>query len=125
MEVAEGNLLSIVDRRIDVIYQVVNLLIERPYPFGDIQIAFQRRRLMDTAHPRQLFDKLRAFLGRNKLGGLHSVNQQLQFWQRKQMTTQGIAVLTAAFLLNVDPNVTELLNIAWNGLAVAGDAACF
>ena len=39
------------------------------------------------------------------------------------MTTQGIAVFTAAFLLNVDPNVTELLNITWNGLAVAGDGA--
>ena len=40
MEVAKLNLFSMVDGRIDVIYQIVYLLIERLDPFGDIQIAF-------------------------------------------------------------------------------------
>lgn len=40
MEIPERNLLSVVDRSIDVIHQVVDLLIERLHAFRDIQIAF-------------------------------------------------------------------------------------
>ena len=43
VKVPERNLLPAVDCRIDIIYQIVNLLVQRFYSLGNIQIAFQLR----------------------------------------------------------------------------------
>jgi len=83
VKVPERNLLPSVDCRIDIIYQIVNLLVQRFYSLGNIQIAFQLRRLMDAGHLRQLFDQLRAFLYRDEFGRFHRINQQFQLRQSK------------------------------------------
>ena len=75
VKIQERNLFALIECRIYIIYQIVNLLIHRFDTLGNIDIPFQSFRLIHACHLRQLIRKLRAFLCRNEFRGLHRINQ--------------------------------------------------
>ena len=120
-KVLEGNLLSGIDGLIDCIHdqQILSIFRFRPSLHGSIALQFLG--LMLSGQRDNLGDHLLAAFFGDELGGLHSIDQQLQLSDFKLTANEVITVLSGLYFLDVHSELLQKLNIRLDGLPVRRD----
>ena len=125
-KVLEGNLLSGIDGLIDCIHDQQILSIFRLHPSLHGSVALQFLGLMLSGQRDNLGDHLLAAFFGDELGGLHSIDQQLQLSDFKLTANEVIAVLSGLYFLDVHSELLQKLNVRLDGLPVRRDTIfCF
>ena len=110
------------DGGLDSVNGIVDGLVVRLGCTLHIDGAVQMSRIVDAGKPAELLEQGRTLLLRDKVGGRHSVRQQLQFRQFKNTGTDEVAVLFAFHADNIVAGVQQELDISVHILPVGTDA---
>lgn len=113
------------DGGLDSVNGIVDGLVVRLGCTLHIDGAVQMSRIVDAGKPAELLEQGRTLLLRDKVGGRHSVRQQLQFRQFKNTGTDKVAVLFAFHADNIVAGVQQELDISVHILPVGTDARIF
>ena len=113
------------DGGLDSVNGIVDGLVVRLGCTLHIDGAVQMSRIVDAGKPAELLEQGRTLLLRDKVGGRHSVRQQLQFRQFKNTGTDEVAVLFAFHADNIVAGVQQEPDISVHILPVGTDARIF
>ena len=120
-KVLEGNFLLRIDGLVDCIYDQQILPVFRFCTSLHGSVALQFLSLMLSGQRDDLGDHLLAALFGDELGGLHSIDQQLQLSDFKLTANEVITVLSGLYFLDVHSELLQKLNVRLDGLPVRRD----
>lgn len=124
VEVLESDLLPLDDGGVEVVYDQDNGFIGRLGAVIYVELAFQELLLLRLYEHAQLADQRLALLGRDKLGGLNGVYEQLDLRSVKVAGADEILILHPAVYDDVHAQLDKLIYVGLDSAGVrAGEAA--